>query len=88
MKIKRFVHRIDIAMDTAEMVEFEDGGWVQYEDYLEMSEYADRLVAHKDMVCLPADLKNLREANTSFAIENEALKKRIAELLSDRGPCK
>jgi len=23
--------------------------------------YADRLVEHKDMVCLPADLKNLRE---------------------------
>lgn len=40
----------------------------------EASEYADRLVEHKDMVCLPADLANLRAANAHFAIENEALK--------------
>jgi hypothetical protein len=39
------------------------------------NDYADRLVAHKDMVCLPADLKNLREANGHFAAENEELKK-------------
>ena len=30
--------------------------------------YADRLVKHKDMVCLPADLKNLRESNLKLAI--------------------
>lgn len=40
----------------------------------EAHDYADRLVEHKDMVCLPADLANLRKANTHFAIENEALK--------------
>ena len=40
----------------------------------EAHDYADRLVEHKDMVCLPADLANLREANARFAIENEALK--------------
>jgi len=40
--------------------------------------YADRLVAHKDMVCLPADLKNLREANAHFAAENALLKNAIA----------
>ena len=40
----------------------------------EANEYADRLVEHKDMVCLPADLSNLRKANEHFAIENEALK--------------
>lgn len=40
----------------------------------EANDYADRLVEHKDMVCLPADLANLRKANTHFAIENEALK--------------
>lgn len=38
------------------------------------NEYADRLVEHKDMVCLPADLSNLRKANEHFAIENESLK--------------
>ena len=36
-------------------------------------DYADRLVAHKDMVCLPADLKNLRESNAALATENEEL---------------
>ena len=44
----------------------------------EANDYADRLVEHKDMVCLPADLKNLREANAHFAIENELLKNTIA----------
>ena len=43
-------------------------------------DYADRLVAHKDMVCLPADLKNLRESNTALAIENEELKKQVETL--------
>jgi regulator of replication initiation timing len=42
--------------------------------------YADRLVEHKDMVCLPADLKNLRESNLKLATENEELKKRVETL--------
>lgn len=53
--------------------------WSNFAETLERelqqaNDYADRLVEHKDMVCLPADLANLREANTYFAIENEALK--------------
>ena len=43
-------------------------------------DYADRLVAHKDMVCLPADLKNLRESNAALATENEELKNRVKTL--------
>jgi regulator of replication initiation timing len=43
-------------------------------------DYADRLVKHKDMVCLPADLKNLRESNLKLATENEELKKRVETL--------
>ncbi len=39
--------------------------------------YADRLVEHKDMVCLPADLKNLRESNAALATENQELKKQV-----------
>ena len=39
----------------------------------EANDYADRLVEHKNMVCLPADLANLRKANAHFAIENEDL---------------
>jgi regulator of replication initiation timing len=42
--------------------------------------YANRLVEHKSMVCLPADLKNLREANAHFAIENEALRDKLDKL--------
>jgi hypothetical protein len=44
-------------------------------------DYADRLVKHKDMVCLPADLKNLRESNLKLATENEELKKQVEHLL-------
>ena len=42
--------------------------------------YADRLVEHKDMVCLPADLKNLRESNAALATENQELKKQVETL--------
>jgi len=40
----------------------------------EAQDYADKLVKHKDMVCLPKDLENLREANSHFATENHILK--------------
>ena len=43
-------------------------------------DYADRLVEHKDMVCLPADLKNLRETNLKLATENQELKKQVETL--------
>ena len=44
----------------------------------EAKDYADKLVEHKDMVCLPADLANLREANAHFAMENHELHKKVA----------
>ena len=43
-------------------------------------DYADRLVNHKDMVCLPADLKNLRESNTALATEDENYKNKVKTL--------
>ena len=46
----------------------------------EARRYADDLVEHSNMPCLPADLRNLRQANEHFAIENEHLKKEIKEL--------
>ncbi len=49
----------------------------------EAQDYADKLIEHKDMICLPKDLENLREANTHFAQENFELKKRIEELEKD-----
>ena len=42
--------------------------------------YTDALVEHKDMACLPADLRNLREANVALATENEELKKKVETL--------
>ena len=42
--------------------------------------YTDALIEHKDMACLPADLRNLREANSALATENEELKKKVKEL--------
>lgn len=46
----------------------------------EARKYADDLVEHSNMPCLPADLRNLRQANEHFAIENERLKEEIKEL--------
>ena len=42
--------------------------------------YTDALVEHKDMVCLPVDLRNLREANAALTTENEELKKKVETL--------
>lgn len=56
------------------------GDWVSYEAYQEMADYADRLVEHSNMPCLPKDLENLREANAAFAIENEKLKELLRSI--------
>jgi hypothetical protein len=45
-------------------------------------DYADKLVEHKDMVCLPKDLENLRSANSHFATENHILKEQLRMLES------
>lgn len=50
----------------------------------EANAYADKLVAHKDMVCLPADLANLREANARFAFDNHMLRDKLDKLECDR----
>ncbi len=52
----------------------------------EAKDYADKLVEHKDMVCLPADLANLRKANARFATENHELLKGIKSILIDKTP--
>ena len=40
------------------------------EQLKESQAYADKLVQHKDMVCLPKDLEVLREANLGLAKES------------------
>ena len=68
------VIRYDTIPDDWAMNEDPNGRFVSYDDYLWMSNYADRLVAHKDMVCLPKDLELLRESNLALSIENDSLK--------------
>lgn len=54
------------------------------EQLKEAQDYADKLVEHKDMVCLPKDLENLREANSHFATENHILKEQ--QTMSESNP--
>lgn len=46
----------------------------------EAKDYADKLIDHKDMICLPADLANLREANARFAFDNHMLRDKLDKL--------
>lgn len=50
------------------------------EENQRLVKYADELVRHSNMPCLPADIRNLRDANLKFAVENEDLKKEIERL--------
>lgn len=47
---------------SAEMVLDSSGEWVRYEDYKELSEYADKLAEG-----LPKDIEVLRSANAALA---------------------
>jgi hypothetical protein len=78
MKVKRYnlTNSYDSGMEKSS-----DGKFVRYEDYKWMSDYADRLVEHKDMVCLPSDLKNLRDSNAVLAQENFEMKQLLKQLL-------
>ena len=53
-----------------------------YSEIGRLEKYADNLVEHSNMPCLPADLRNLRTANLDFAMENQKLKTRIKHLES------
>lgn len=46
----------------------------------EAEAYADKLVQHKDMACLPKDLENLREANEQFVEEIKDLEEECTHL--------
>jgi hypothetical protein len=71
---------IDVAQRHSRYVEASKRIYELEEQLQQAHEYADRLVEHKDMVCLPADLANLRAANAHFAIENHDLKERCDKL--------
>ena len=53
--------------DDCSMSESSTGRWVRYEDYKWMADYADKLVEHSNLPCLPKDLEVLREANSQLA---------------------
>lgn len=86
MKVKRYYLWSDPMDGDIQMGEHEAGAFVQWEDYEWMSDYAQRLVEHGNLPCLPKDLENLRETNTSFAMENFELtefKSRVSAPLTE-----
>jgi len=74
MNVKRYnlTNTYDCGMEESTA-----GHWVSYKDYKTLADYADELVEHKDMVCLPADLRNLRDSNAALAQENFELKAKL-----------
>jgi hypothetical protein len=54
-----------------------DGDYVKYEDYKEMSDYADSLVEFGKLPCLPKDLENLRAANGNLAMKVQCLQETL-----------
>jgi len=50
------------------------------EQLAEAEAYSNKLVQHKDMICLPKDLENLREANGKFAEEIQGLENECTRL--------
>jgi len=53
------------------------------EQLRESQAYADKLVEHKDMICLPKDLEVLREANLGLAMELNEARATCSELVTD-----
>lgn len=52
-------------LQTPTMELDEDGEWVRYRDFKELSEYADTLA--QGLPCLPKDIEVLRSANAALA---------------------
>lgn len=59
------------------------GDYVKYEDYKELSDYADSLVEFSKIPCLPKDLENLREANANLAMEVHTLREALRMIRDD-----
>ena len=83
MEIKRYKMEFDTISHTLYGVECPNGRYVEYEDYEHLSDYCDRLVEIGKLPCLPKDLENLRNANTSFAQENHDLRNTIFDLRNE-----
>jgi hypothetical protein len=62
---------------SAEMELNSSGEWVRYNDYRELSEYADKLA--EGLPCLPKDIEVLRDANTTLARRVFELEQQLKE---------
>jgi hypothetical protein len=62
---------------SAEMELNSSGEWVRYNDYRELSEYADKLA--EGLPCLPKDIEVLRDANTTLAQRVFELEQQLEE---------
>ena len=63
---------------SAEMEADSSGEWVRYEDYKELSEYADKLA--EGLPCLPKDIEVLRDANATLAQRVFELEEQLEDL--------
>jgi len=61
----------------AEMELDSSGEWVSYNDYRELSEYADKLA--EGLPCLPKDIEVLRDANATLAQRVFELEQQLEE---------
>lgn len=68
-------------INGASMLSDKDGDYVMFKDYQHLSDYCDHLVEFSKLPCLPKDLEVLRDANASFAEENDSLRNQIALML-------
>ena len=62
---------------SAEMELNSSGEWVRYNDYRELSEYADKLA--EGLPCLPKDIEVLRDANAALAQRVFELEQQLKE---------
>lgn len=82
-KIHRFGLGLDAFTHDKVMLVHPDGKYVLYEDYAWIANYADRLVEFGNLLCLPADLENLRESNSALAAENHELRESLCGMKTD-----
>ncbi len=75
--VKRYRIFFDTMDGTEHLERSDEGNYVKWEDYEWMANYADQLVAFTNMPCLPADLRNLRQANADLANENAQLQNQL-----------
>ena len=70
-------HQTDPFVSLEDFQELEKKNKTLASELQYFQDYCNRLVEIGDLPCLPKDLENLREANLSFAMENERLRNEL-----------